>query len=550
MHMSVFRHTRGRTFALAIVLGIFGCLALAARSYADAPAQGVNCQLDGAIDGSGSSLQANMHSAVFSANFLSSVCGAVAGSGGNPAGSMVNYNYSGALTGSGAGLAAADCRAGAFYGTDFPYYLASYSGSSGDINNFAPGTNGVDLNNASGKGVGSCSNYFSGITAPFYPTNGAAVAESGSPFNGATESQTWPNTTTTFGSQTGDAAAQAMTIPIGASAVSLVVNLTYGDCGFTPPAGKFSYSQIPALKLTDVQISQLMGGSILTWGDAALRSNGQNAVLAGCTQAVNRVVRFDDSGSTGAFKQFVNIYDAARSGAACAPGTPWSTYIPTDGSANTNWPTGASCSTLLKPTANGGGALLTLLAGAKTCVVSTGTCGTAGGVGYADLADVETKTVASGALAEDSITSEQNNNTGLYVSPLTAVTQSNCDLSGMTTPGTSDIQRVEGTSTDTWAVDNPGTVHSLIELNPGNLYPDCSLTYDIVYVGTNGSGTANGAAAANPVVDLNWDQRRTEYAYFTFVLSDTGQAGLGTQYYAPIPTTFVEQFQRGFQAGF
>ena len=46
------------------------------------------------------------------------------------------------------------------------------------------------------------------------------------------------------------------------------------------------------------------------------------------------------------------------------------------------------------------------------------------------------------------------------------------------------------------------------------------------------------------------DQRRTLYSFFTFVLSSTGQAILGTDNYTALPSTWLPALQTGFQSNF
>src|SRR5262249_16624204 len=97
------------------------------------------------------------------------------------------------------------------------------------------------------------------------------------------------------------------------------------------------------------------------------------------------------------------------------------------------------------------------------------------------------------------------------------------------------------TGGDSWAFDN-STNHGDIT-NTGTLYPICGVTFDLVYTGLS-------AHAGGPITELTDDQRRAMYSYFTYILSNTGQANLTTKFYQSLPTSLTDSERKGFQANF
>jgi hypothetical protein len=299
-----------------------------------------------------------------------------------------------------------------------------------------------------------------------------------------------------------------------------------------------------------------MSGDILNWNDARLQgaappASTANAFLTNCTGAVTRVVRFDDSGSTNALKRELAFYDdsfAANThctGLTTDPSQLWDAPQLIN-SPNTSWPGSnagdGTCSTLTTAGSAGGGALITKLTG------------TPGGVGYADLAD---------ANGHGLILANEQASTGSFVSAKSG-SRSNCNLNGVTLPGSSFAGNVGLDTTDDWADDN-ATVnagqpnHSLQAITAsGGGWPGCTLTYAMVFSGSNGSGTVNGAAQAAPVpygtaagVSLETpDQARTMYSYFSWTLSPAAQALLGLNLYQSLPTGDLTPLLTGFEQNF
>lgn len=468
--------------ALAAAVGIAafgGSLISAETSLAAVPAAGLSCvATDGKVNGRGSTYQTSAQ-ATFWAGFRDDFCGAVT-SDANAGTTMGVYNYtaSSGNTGSGNGIKGASCRTDAYSGTDLPYSEAQLA----------------QLNGAPGA-VPSC-----GITfTPPFPPNTA-------PF---------PNPA--------DQSAPIMSFPIAGSSVAIAVNLQAADCGGTKPA-------TPAF--TPAQMTYIEGGSAITWNDPKLVAG--NPTLANCTGAITRVVRQDNSGTTGIYKSYLIRIDDARTGATCAGGATWTSF---NGSPNTSWPSGSGCSPLAVPATSGGSALISLLAT------------THGGIGYADLADeVNGSPPAPNGFEAVSV---QNAAATSYQSPGSGKA-ANCDYSVLSLPGSSGSDAVGLNGSDNWGNDNAivnggtgGTDH-VNATDLGVKYPICGITFDLVYSNLG----LGGGASPNAISTMTSNQRRTLYSFVTYVLSSTAQGKLGNIYYAPLPTLWLPALVSGFQSNY
>lgn len=313
-----------------------------------------------------------------------------------------------------------------------------------------------------------------------------------------------------------DKEAKVMSFPIAGSSVAMAVNLSASECGGTAPT---------ALSFTGKELSRIFGGDATKWNDAELVAN--NKSLEKCEVPIVRVVRQDNSGTTNIFKQYLIRVDNARTGATCAPGHEWAPY---NNAPNTTWPNsgeGGTCTEVIHAAKSGGPELVALLKS------------THGGVGYADLAD----TVGQGLL----LATVRNATNTSYQAPSSGKA-ANCTYSVLSLPGSSPSDAVGLNTEDNWSNNN--------ETNPGNpanhenatdlgsRYPICGLTFDLVYAGIDNGKVANADAR------LTADQRRTLYAYFTFILSSLGQDILGGDSYAPLPSSWLPTLREGFQANF
>lgn len=470
-----------RVVTMVALAGVVGAVAMADVSSAAIPT-GVNCQTDGKINGRGATFQTSAQ-ALFAAGFRDDVCGPVVTADTDAPDTMVAYNYAAtgtSFTGSGQGRLASSCRTDAFAGSDTPYDEATLA-----LLNGAPGA------------VGTCP------TAAFTP-----------PF--APNSAPYPNA--------GDHASALMSFPVAGSAVTIIAHLPNSVCG-----GADNNEFVSALQLTRQNVSDLMGGNITSWNDPRLTAN--NPTLTACNTPVTRVVRVDSSGTTQIFKNFLKNVDGPRTGATCDASTTWTTLALNSG--NIHWPgetspPPAGCSVLARGTGNGNLPLITKVGG------------TAGAVGYADLAD---------AVANQGTYSISNvqNATATSFEPPANSRAANCNLGAAASlPGSTNKDAVGlNAGNNNWALDNSGVNHG-DATNFGSQYPICGLTWGLVY--TNLASAA--ASSTQPNARLSQDQRRTLYSYETYILSSTAQDRLGSAFYTSLPPSWLVKLRAGFQASF
>jgi ABC-type phosphate transport system substrate-binding protein len=152
-----------------------------------------------------------------------------------------------------------------------------------------------------------------------------------------------------------------LTIPVMQVAVTAVINLPAGcTATSTASAGR--------LVLSQAELEGIYAGTIKTWG--ALTAGGDEVKGTGCAaDAIQPVVRQDQSGTTHIFKRFLNLTDSAALETPKGKLT-WGEL--SEGSLNTTWPTAAGVVSAAK---SGGGELVAFVAGHP------------GTIGYASLAD-------------------------------------------------------------------------------------------------------------------------------------------------------------------
>jgi hypothetical protein len=152
-----------------------------------------------------------------------------------------------------------------------------------------------------------------------------------------------------------------MTIPVAQESIAIVFHL---------PAGCSATSTVAPgrLVVSNATLEGIYAGTIKTWG--SFTEGGDAVTGAGCsTDTITPVARFDQSGQTHIFKQYLNLIDTGTLETASGSET-WGQL--SEGNLNTTWPTAAG---VIKPPAKGGGEVIKLVAA------------TAGSVGYANLAE-------------------------------------------------------------------------------------------------------------------------------------------------------------------
>src|SRR5262249_12417210 len=143
---------------------------------------------------------------------------------------------------------------------------------------------------------------------------------------------------------------------------------------------------------------------------------GTNPGLKECNAKVIRIVRFDSSGTTNIFKQYLIRAENERTSQKCAELKKWEAYFKT----NTEWPgkqepgKEGTCSEIKTPSGSGRQEEMGLVQAAE------------GSVGYADLADASGK----GLLLPNV---ENSTKTGFV--PPNSGKGANCSYSTLTLPG-------------------------------------------------------------------------------------------------------------------
>lgn len=498
-----------KAVALTVGAGVLSSLALAGPAHAAPPAAGVNCvAADGKITGRGATFQANAQAALV-AGYTADVCGPVA-SDAQAGTNMIRYNWTGAGTGSGAGIRALNCRTDAFAGSDVPYTLADMSDdlttpfaptvglrgpvppasgtyaaagqpTPGTPNNLSPAVGGAPNNEPCTANQG--------LVPPFQP--------SPAPFPAALDTRGGNGTNGNF-----------VAFPIAGASVAVGANLSCAAA-----AG--------GINLSTSEVSRLFGGT--AGGGEITNWNQVNDLtdLSTCSIPVRRVVRSDASGTTGIFKTFLR--NARPADALCQVPPPtgvatnnWQGYL----DANQSWPQGVDCSPLITGNGNAG--------------VVSGVAAVDGSVGYADISDWSAFPAAKLAGVA--------NTAGVAVSPGTPGA-SNCNLQNISLPPTGPAGAV-GTNANptlTWAsnsVANGGRAYSDVTFT-GDGYPICGMTHMMTWAGLSG-----GAGAINR---LTANQRRTLYSYMIYLTSPAAQSRLATAGYNAIGQSRLNTIRAGLQ---
>jgi PBP superfamily domain len=326
-----------------------------------------------------------------------------------------------------------------------------------------------------------------------------------------------------------DVAGKLMSFPITGYSEVLPVHLTSASC----PGGVPEH-----ISFTLKEVSRILGGDAKEWAEKELTETSSE--LEKCPGAkITRVVRFDNSADTSIVKTYLSAPATnARSGAVCfelnkeGKDRTWEEY---NNSPNTEWPgkgkevgKEGECSTITTAGTSGGPAEVKKIGETEAAV------------GYVDLADAEKEVAKNpGKLI---IASVQNAAKTSYQAP-NAEKAANCDFKTLRLPGLEPKEAVGLNPEESWASNNPSGNHGNAT-NLGAKYPICGITFDLVY-----SGLDNGAVA-NPIARLSADQRRTLYAYFTYILSSSAPESLTANYYAALPTSWLGFLREGFQGSF
>jgi ABC-type phosphate transport system substrate-binding protein len=153
------------------------------------------------------------------------------------------------------------------------------------------------------------------------------------------------------------------TLPVLQGAVAIIVNLPAGCTGS-------SKTNAHRIVFNNVTLEKIYAGEITKWSQ--IEDNEDKLSGKGCNPAtaITPVVRFDGSGTTHIFKKYLGLISEASFETEKAETKDWNEI--SEGTENTTWPKAAN---VVKPTAGGGGALVSKVAE------------TPGSIGYANLAD-------------------------------------------------------------------------------------------------------------------------------------------------------------------
>lgn len=245
-----------------------------------------------------------------------------------------------------------------------------------------------------------------------------------------------------------------LVIPVAQTSIAVVVN---------PPAG------CTVENLTNKELEKSFRGIVLKWSEL------ENAVGgAACEAPLTRVVRFDGSGTTFQFKNYLGLANTAS--LPCIEKT-WKQLEPIENpetsAPNTSWP--ESCkkalSPVVRPAAKGGGE--------EVKKVNS----TPGSIGYAALPDAE----ANGG----TVIGIQNNG---FVSTEEA-TYGNPQIAGASVgkgiancAATKYVVPTEGRRTGTGIDVDWSQVFGALPAIGGSAYPLCTLTYDLAFKGYKEAG--------------------------------------------------------------
>jgi ABC-type phosphate transport system substrate-binding protein len=295
-------------------------------------------------------------------------------------------------------------------------------------------------------------------------------------------------------------------IPVAIGAITVIVNLpgaagacTVGTDVFDPAPG----DNTTRPKITNALLAQAFAGQITTWGQLIPTISG-----AGCADApIKRTVRFDSSGSTFAFKDFLSKINAA----------PW------QGLGNTVWPADSGATAVVRADDAGGGALRTKASA------------TDGSISYLALSDARGGD-GSFVLTPNAATHDdkfwlpiQRQGTATYDDPQSAA-------SGFTSASVKGANCVNaplsGVPASTF-----GDWSKATAVYNGAGYGICTLTYDLAF---------DDNAVVYCTSDSEQRKARTVRDYLVrAALSTVGQNGLPGQDYDTLPANILAISQAG-----
>ena len=254
---------------------------------------------------------------------------------------------------------------------------------------------------------------------------------------------------------------------------------------------------------------------------------------ADCNVFITRVVRFDDSGTTFAFKTFFDSVNPTRNwdpGFTTGPDTrnwPNASLGPRADCAGT--PTGPQGAHLTSGCANGNGPLLAKLNA------------TDGGVGYSDIGtgranafDI-TPAASAGARDDDRFWTQTTNSLGQFV-------EATHDPNAFQTTGVHGAN-CEGTTFTGVPASTLGDWQNTLGVDSTTGWVICTLTYGLVFDDYKGPYSLQGAGDA-----AEEQKARSVKDYWEAVVSDAGQESLFANDYAQLPGNILNIARNGVNA--
>jgi ABC-type phosphate transport system substrate-binding protein len=306
----------------------------------------------------------------------------------------------------------------------------------------------------------------------------------------------------------GPAGSKVLTIPVAQPAIAIIIHLPKGCTAVTggPEPGR--------LAIKAATLEKVFQGTVTKWSQLLNKAKFVEASKKACekTSTIKRIVRKDGSGTTDAFKKYLNvIYDKP----VFSSGKKWNE----EGELvnNTEWPNENPGVNIEQPTGTGGGEEVAKVAA------------TEGSIGYANLADARANTAfiptpgGTGgantktfwAVVEHGTETINGKKVPTYADPATngevdAVADSNCEE---TTYTNGKAKFPPPTTEELW---NEVTI-SKTQKN----YAPCYLTFDLALTHYSGFDVSVGAKATAPTAG----EAETVKDYFGFELSTGSEGG-------------------------
>lgn len=295
-----------------------------------------------------------------------------------------------------------------------------------------------------------------------------------------------------------------------------------GEDGNTPPAPATSAAvTLPSTGTTNVPVSSVAGlpdvGSF-TFAPTTTTTSGYTLPTASI--AVASVAGLPTSGGSFTVVDSAGTETFSYTGITLEGGPAGTLTGVSGGTSGATITSGATASsfTSATTTSSGTGAGYTLpVPGGNLSLSSTALMPVSGNIAVADSAGIET--LAYTGIDGNTLTGVSGGTSGATLAPGAAVT---------------------------FPVGDPGTYTGLTAA-PSTLTGVSAAAGTVI---ASGSTLAFPLGTGGPEADLTADQRRTEYSYFSYVLSPAAQSSEAPAGYAPLPPTWTIVIRAGFQNGF